>query len=233
MLRVLPSLLVTVLSVAVFAAACGTAHAQGVSLDTEKKKFSYAIGVQIGQSLVRQGVDLDPTAFALAVRDATDGSKPRLSAEEMQRVLDKGETSVNDGLREKAKANLLAGKEFLAANKAKDGVIALSSGLQYKVDREGAGDFAKPNADVVVHYVGTLIDGREFDSSRRRGEPATLNLGRVIKGWQEAIPLMRAGSRWTIYVPPSLGYGAQGAGAVIEPNSTLIFEIELLVESGK
>lgn len=203
-------------------------YGQGVSLDTDKKKFSYAIGVQIAQSIIRQGVDLDPNAFALAVRDATDGTKPRLSPEEMQRVLNKGETSVNDGLREKAKANLKAGKAFLAENKKNEGVVELSSGLQYKVEREGAGDFAKPNSDVLVHYVGTLIDGREFDSSRRRGEPATLNLGRVIKGWQEAIPLMRAGSRWTIYVPPSLGYGAQGAGAVIEPNATLIFEIELL-----
>ncbi len=209
------------------------AFGQGVSLDSEKKKFSYAIGVQIGQSLIRQGVDLDPNAFALAVRDAADGSKPRLSAEEMQRVLNKGESSVNEGLKEKAKANLAAGKAFLAENKKKDGVVALSSGLQYKIEREGAGDFPKSNATVVVHYVGTLIDGREFDSSRRRGEPATLNLGQVIKGWQEAIPLMRAGSRWTIYVPPSLGYGAQGAGAVIEPNSTLIFEIELLEVSAK
>lgn len=210
-----------------------TSFAQGVSLDTEKKKFSYAIGVQIGQSLIRQGVELDPNAFALAVRDAADGSTPRLSAEEMQRVLNKGESSVNEGLREKAKANLVAGKAFLAENKQKDGVVELSSGLQYKVEREGAGDFAKPNSDVVVHYVGTLIDGREFDSSRRRGEPTTLNLGQVIKGWQEAIPLMREGSRWTIYVPPSLGYGAKGAGAVIGPNATLIFEIELLEVSPK
>ena len=202
--------------------------AQGVSLDTEKKKFSYAVGVQVGQSLIRQGVDLDPHAFSLAIRDAADGSEPRLSAEEMQRVLNKGESTVNDGLREKAKANLKAGKAFLEENKTKEGVVELSSGLQYKVEREGAGDFAKPNSDVLVHYVGTLIDGREFDSSKRRGEPATLNLGRVIKGWQEAIPLMRQGSRWTIFVPPSLGYGAKGAGAVIEPNSTLIFEIELL-----
>ena len=220
MFKLVPAVVLTIAS--------SMSFAQGVTLDTEKKKFSYAVGVQIGQSLIRQGVDLDPHAFALAIRDAADGTKPRLSAEEMQRVLNKGESSVNEGLREKAKANLQAGKAFLAENKSKEGVVELSSGLQYKVDREGAGDFPKPNSDVLVHYVGTLIDGREFDSSKRRGEPATLNLGRVIKGWQEAIPLMRQGSRWTIYVPPSLGYGAQGAGAVIEPNSTLIFEIELL-----
>ena len=229
MLRALLLLILTVFLLS----PVGPAFGQGVSLDSEKKKFSYAIGVQIGQSLIRQGVDLDPNAFALAVRDAADGSKPRLSADEMKRVLNKGESSVNEGLKEKAMTNLKAGRAFLAANKKKEGVVALSSGLQYKVEREGAGDFPKPNANVLVHYVGTLIDGREFDSSRRRGEPATLNLGQVIKGWQEAIPLMRAGSRWTIYVPPSLGYGAQGAGAVIEPNSALIFEIELLEASAK
>ena len=204
------------------------AHAQGVSLDTDKRKFSYAIGVQIGQSLVRQGVDLDPQAFALAVRDAIDGTKPRLTPEEMQRVLNKGESSVNKNLVEKAKANLKAGKAFLAENKKNDGVVELSSGLQYQVQREGAGDFPKANSDVVVHYVGALIDGRVFDSSRDRGEPATLNLQQVIKGWQEAIPLMRTGSRWTIFIPPSLGYGAKGAGSVIEPNATLVFDVELL-----
>ena len=217
-----------VLAILVLSILINEVHAQGVSLDSEKRKFSYAIGIQIGQSLVRQGVDLDPQAFALAVRDATDDSKPRLSPEEMQRVLNKGESSVNKNLLAKAKENLKEGKAFLAENKKKDGVVELSSGLQYKVEREGAGDFPKPDSDVVVHYVGTLIDGREFDSSRRRGEAATLNLQRVIKGWQEAIPLMRTGSRWTIYVPPSLGYGAKGAGAVIEPNSTLIFDVELL-----
>ena len=106
--------------------------------------------------------------------------------------------------------------------------MALSSGLQYRVLRTGAGKFPKSNSTVLVHYVGTLIDGREFDSSRGRGEAATLNIGQVIRGWQEAIPLMRVGSRWQIFVPPNLAYGAKGAGAVIGPNEALIFEIELL-----
>lgn len=208
--------------------AVNSAFAVGTSLETEKEKFSYAVGVQIGQSLIRQGVDLDPDAFNLAIRDAVDGSKPRLSAQELEQALAKGESSISDGLRERAKANLKAGKAFLEENKKKEGVVALSSGLQYKILRAGAGDFPKPNSSVVVHYVGALMDGREFDSSRRRGEAATLNLGQVIKGWQEAIPLMRVGSRWEIFIPPNLGYGAKGAGAVIGPNETLIFEIELL-----
>ena len=204
------------------------AHAAGISLETEKEKFSYSIGVQIGQSLVRQGVLLDADAFNLAVRDALDGSKPRLSGEQMEQALEKGESNVSGTLRERAKANLAAGKKYLAENKDKDDVVALSSGLQYKILRSGAGDFPKPNSTIKVHYTGSLIDGREFDSSRRRGEAAELNLKQVVKGWQEAIPLMRVGSRWQIFVPPDLAYGPRGAGAVIGPNETLVFEIELL-----
>ena len=204
------------------------AHAAGISLETEKEKFSYSIGVQIGQSLVRQGVLLDADAFNLAVRDALDGSKPRLSGEQMEQALEKGQSNVSGTLRERAKANLAAGKKYLAENKDKDDVVALSSGLQYKILRSGAGDFPKPNSTIKVHYTGSLIDGREFDSSRRRGEAAELNLKQVVKGWQEAIPLMRVGSRWQIFVPPDLAYGPRGAGAVIGPNETLVFEIELL-----
>ncbi|MFT4583403.1 MAG: FKBP-type peptidyl-prolyl cis-trans isomerase FklB [Gammaproteobacteria bacterium] len=204
------------------------AHAAGISLETEKEKFSYSIGVQIGQSLVRQGVLLDADAFNLAVRDALDGSKPRLSGEQMEQALEKGESNVSGTLRERAKANLAAGKKYLAENKDKDDVVALSSGLQYKILRSGAGDFPKSNSTIKVHYTGSLIDGREFDSSRRRGEAAQLNLKQVVKGWQEAIPLMRVGSRWQIFVPPDLAYGPRGAGAVIGPNETLVFEIELL-----
>jgi FKBP-type peptidyl-prolyl cis-trans isomerase FklB len=193
---------------------------EGVSIETQKERFSYAIGIQIGQSLVRQGVDLDS--------DALDGSEPRLSQEDMQAVMSKGESNVSDGLRERAAANLKAGKAFLAENKKKEDVVELSSGLQYTILRSGTGDFPKSNSNVDVHYVGSLIDGREFDSSRRRGKVATLNVGQVIKGWQEAIPLMRVGSRWHIFIPPNLAYGAKGAGAIIGPNETLIFEIELL-----
>ncbi|MFT4562044.1 MAG: FKBP-type peptidyl-prolyl cis-trans isomerase FklB [Gammaproteobacteria bacterium] len=203
-------------------------HAAGISLETEKEQFSYAIGVQIGQSLVRQGVLLDADAFNLAVRDALDGSKPRLSGAQMEQALKKGESDVSSTLLERAKANLASGKKFLAENKDKDDVVALSSGLQYKIIRSGPGEFPKSNSTVMVHYTGSLIDGREFDSSRRRSEAAKLNLAKVIKGWQEAIPLMRVGSRWQIFVPASLAYGPRGAGAVIGPNETLIFEIELL-----
>jgi FKBP-type peptidyl-prolyl cis-trans isomerase FklB len=206
--------------------------AEGISLKTDKEKFSYSIGVQIGHSLVRQGVEIDADAFNLAIRDALDGSKPRLSSEQIEQSMSKGESAVSESLRERAKTALTAGKTFLAENKEKAGIVALSSGLQYKILRSGAGEFPKSNSSVVVHYVGSLLDGREFDSSRRRGEAATLNLSQVIKGWRDAIPLMRVGSRWQLFIPPNLAYGAKGAGAVIGPNETLVFEIELLGIAG-
>jgi FKBP-type peptidyl-prolyl cis-trans isomerase FklB len=201
---------------------------QGIDLDTDKKRFSYAVGLQIGQSLIRQGVELDPTVFALAVRDAVDGSKPRLSPEEMTAILKTQETKTRDDIRKAAAANLEKGQAFMAENKNQEGVVALSNGLQYKVLRKGAGEQPTKSDTVTVHYTGTLIDGREFDSSKRRGEPATFPLNGVIKGWQEILPLMRVGSRWHVVIPPDLAYGAKGAGAVIGPNETLLFEIELL-----
>jgi FKBP-type peptidyl-prolyl cis-trans isomerase len=124
--------------------------------------------------------------------------------------------------------NLAAGQAFLAANAKQQGVTMLPSGLQYRVQKNGAGPRPKPTDTVVVHYRGTLIDGKEFDSSYSRGEPTPLRLDSVIKGWQEAVTLMPVGSKWTIYVPPSLGYGERGAGADIGPNATLVFDIELL-----
>lgn len=202
--------------------------AEGIALDTDNKKFSYAIGLQIAQSLIRQGVDLDSTAFTLAIRDATDGSKPRLSQDEMAAILKTRESKTRDDLREAAKQNFEKGKAFMAQNKTEEGVITLSNGLQYKVLRKGAGDHPTKSDTVTVHYTGTLTDGREFDSSKRRGEPATFPVNGVIKGWQEILPLMSVGSRWQVVIPPNLAYGAQGAGAIIGPNETLVFEIELL-----
>lgn len=202
--------------------------AAGAALDTDKKKFSYAVGFQIGQSLVRQGVDLDSEAFQLAIRDAAEGVQPRLNPQDMQAALQAGEAGVAAKLKERASANLKAGKAFMEKNKKAEGVIELANGIQYKELRKGAGAMPKATDTVTVHYTGTLIDGREFDSSKRHGEAATLNLGEVIKGWQETIPLMHVGSRWQVVIPPELAYGPKGAGAVIGPNETLIFEIELL-----
>lgn len=204
-----------------------TATAQEALLSTDAQKSSYAIGLTTAQSIARQGVALELDSFTLGVRDALDGSKPRLTPEQFQAALENATKTVNNRYKEQAQNSLKAGRDFLAKNKTQDGVTELSNGLQYKELRKGAGKHPKPSDDVVVHYTGTLIDGTEFDSSKRRGEPATLNLGSVIRGWQEAIPLMTVGSRWQVFIPPQLAYGAKGAGP-IGPNETLIFEIELL-----
>lgn len=201
---------------------------KGISLETKKEQFSYAIGIQLAQTLIRQGIDLDPDAFDLAIRDSLNGSKLRLSAQDMQIALSSGDTRASNDIRKQAEIALKTGKAFLSENKTKDGVVELPSGLQYKILRSGTGKHPKPNSDVVVHYVGSLIDGREFDSSRKRNKAITLNVSQVIKGWQEAIPLMRVSGRWQIFIPPNLAYGTKGAGNNIGPNETLIFEIELL-----
>jgi FKBP-type peptidyl-prolyl cis-trans isomerase FklB len=154
--------------------------------------------------------------------------QPRLTQQELQAALQAGEAGVAAKLKERASTNLKAGKDFMAKNKKAEGVTELANGIQYKELRKGSGAMPKATDTVTVHYTGTLIDGREFDSSKRHGEAATLNLGEVIKGWQEVIPLMHTGSRWQVVIPPELAYGPKGAGSVIGPNETLIFEIELL-----
>lgn len=204
------------------------AGAVGTSLETDTEKYSYAIGVNFAQSIMRQGAPLDADAVYMAVRDALEGGELRLSAETMSQVLRDEAQRAGERKREMAGENMRRGKEYMAKNKDKEGVTTLPNGIQYEVLRKGTG--AQPSGQdvVTVHYVGTLVDGREFDSSRRRGEPATFPLDGVIKGWQEVLPLMRVGSRWLVTIPPDLAYGVNGAGSAIGPNETLIFEIELL-----
>jgi FKBP-type peptidyl-prolyl cis-trans isomerase FklB len=212
------------------ALAFSTAHGEetGVTLDSDQKRISYAIGLSTAQSIARQGVELDLTAYMLGVRDALDGSAPRLTQEEFQAALANATSSVNDKFKERAKANLQAGQNYMKENKAKEGVVELSNGIQYKELRKGSGAHPKPSDTVVVHYEGSLIDGSVFDSSKQRGEPATFPINGVIKGWQEVLPLMTVGSRWDVVIPPQLAYGIKGAGSGIGPNETLRFEIELL-----
>lgn len=210
------------------AALAGATAAEDAGLSTEKEKFSYAIAFQIGQSLIRQGVEIDADAFELALRDSLEGREPRLSAGELQAVMQKQEREIQKKQHALAQENLTEGRGFLKENKNKQGVRELPNGLQYKVVKEGNGNRPERSDSVNVHYRGTLIDGREFDSSYRRGEPTTLRLDGVIKGWQQALSMMREGSKWQIFVPPELAYGQRGAGAVIGPNETLIFEIGLI-----
>ena len=198
-------------------------------LKTDDQKFSYASGLQIGQNLKSQGLsDVDVKAMSQAVSDVLQGKDLKLSMDEMQQAVQAKQEKMMAQLSAKGEQAKAAGEKFLAENKAKPGVKTLDSGIQYKVITEGKG--SKPNADssVVAHYRGTLIDGTEFDSSYKRGEPATFPLNGVIKGWQEVLPMMAEGSKWQVFIPSELAYGTRGAGANIGPNETLVFDIELV-----
>jgi len=197
-------------------------------LKTDKQKFSYIIGYQIGFNLKREGTEVDIPLLAEAIQEALDGKKPRLTPEEMQATMKAIQQKKVEERKALLEKNEKAGKAFLEANKKKPGVTELPSGLQYKVIKAGSGAQPTINDTVTVNYKGTLINGKQFDSSYDRGQPATFPISGVIKGWQEALPLMKEGAKWEIYVPANLAYGARGAGPDIGPGETLIFEIELL-----
>jgi FKBP-type peptidyl-prolyl cis-trans isomerase len=196
-------------------------------LTTEQQKLSYAFGILFGRNVPSE-MDLDRDAFLQGVQDVLDEKQPRLPPEEMRQVVQRYQDQQLAVRNEQAANNLAAGEKYLADNAKKEGVTTLPGGVQYKVLRSGEGTKPQLSDTVVVHYRGTLIDGKEFDSSYRRGEPATIPLQRVIKGWQDAVTAMPVGSKWEIYVPARLGYGEEGAGKDIGPNATLVFEIELL-----
>jgi FKBP-type peptidyl-prolyl cis-trans isomerase FklB len=210
----------------------GTRTATPLTLKTQKDKVSYAIGMNIGKSLHKDAVDIDPAIFARGVKDALTSAKSLLTDEEMKTVLAalQGELrkQQEDAARVAGEANKKAGEAFLAENKTKEGVVTLPSGLQYKIITPGSGSKPTASDSVVCNYRGTLLDGKEFDSSYKRGQPATFPVSGVIKGWTEAVQLMPVGAKWQLFVPADLAYGARGAGPDIGPESTLIFEVELL-----
>jgi FKBP-type peptidyl-prolyl cis-trans isomerase FklB len=201
-------------------------------LKTQKDKISYAIGMNVGTNLRRDALDIDPAILARGLQDGLAGNKPLLTEEEARPLLMQLQDDMRKKQAEKAQqtgaANKTEGEAFLAANKTKEGVITLPSGLQYKILKAGTGPKPTANDSVVCNYRGTLINGTEFDSSYKRGEPATFPVSGVIKGWTEALQLMPVGSKWQLFVPSNLAYGDRGAGAEIGPNATLIFEVELL-----
>ena len=197
-------------------------------INTDKQKLSYAMGTYFALGITQQEMDIDVPAFIQAVEDALKGKKPQISMKEMQDILTQYKETVAKQQSDAIAANRKAGNAFLAENKKKDGVIESPTGLQYKVIKEGDGEKPVANSNVTVHYKGALVDGTVFDSSYERGQPATLSLTQVIKGWQEALPMMKTGSKWQIYVPSTLAYGDRGASQLIGPASTLIFDIELI-----
>jgi FKBP-type peptidyl-prolyl cis-trans isomerase FklB len=206
------------------------------ALTTRKQKFSYALGMNIGQglgaNLKKQSVQVDPALVSQGLKDALAGTKTRLTEEEAKGVLTEVQNEVRKQQQEKAQeaaaTNKKDGEAFLAENKSKEGVVTLPSGLEYKILTAGTGPKPAASDTVVCNYRGTLINGTEFDSSYKRGQPATFGVGQVIKGWTEALQLMPVGSKWQLVIPSSLAYGERGAGAEIGPDATLIFEVELL-----
>ncbi len=199
---------------------------------TDQQMVSYTLGYQIGGQLdvqIREGeVDLDPEAFAQAIADVLAGRPPAMTSVQMEAALAMFQQQQNSRRNSAVETGQSRGEAFQVEYSQRQGVVATASGLQYRVIEMGEGRSPGPADTVVVHYVGQLIDGTEFDSSRGRGTPATFSLGGIIPGWREALQLMREGDIWEVVIPSGLAYGAQGAGASIGPNETLIFEIELI-----
>jgi len=217
--------------------AAGPLLAQDLKLETEDQKISYSVGYQVGGDFKRQGQQIDPDAMVRGVQDALSDGKPLLTDKEMSDILIQLKQKIMMMQQEEreriSRESAAAGKTFLSENATKGGVKSLPSGLQYQVLKEGSGDKTPAATDTVtVQYRGTLIDGTEFDSSYSRGQPATFALNQVIKGWTEGVQLMKPGAKYKFFIPPDLAYGPRGGGK-IPPNSTLIFEVELVSIGGK
>jgi FKBP-type peptidyl-prolyl cis-trans isomerase FklB len=219
------------LAVALLFFASGLYAAEPVTLKTPKDKLSYIIGVQIGNDLKSQSIDVDPSLVNKGIQDSMSGNKLLIGDQEAKDIIGAYQkeraTKMAEEKKKIGETNKKEGAAFLAENKKKTGVKTLPDGLQYKVIKEGTGKTPKATDTVVTQYRGTLVNGTEFDSSYKRNEPATFPVNGVIKGWTEALQLMKEGSKWQIVVPSELAYGEQGAGP-IGPNATLIFEIELV-----
>ncbi len=204
---------------------------QNVKLETAIDSASYAIGFLVGSNNKKQlesapgGGEMDIETMAAAFRTASLGEEGEITEQQANTIIRSYFESAN---KKEAQENLEEGNAFLEQNKAREGVHVTESGLQYEILTEGTGEKPKKEDRVRVHYHGTLIDGTVFDSSVDRGEPAVFGVGQVIPGWTEALQLMPVGSKWKVYIPANLGYGERGAGGDIGPNSTLMFEVELL-----
>ncbi len=212
--------------------ACQAYAEESGSLKSQKDKISYIIGLEVGGNLKKQSIEVDTDIFMKGLRDGFAGNKPLMTEQEMnetktafsQEMMKKRE----EEMKKTAEKNKKAEEAFFAENKKKEGVITLPSGLQYKVVTEGTGKAPTITDTVTVNYRGTLVDGTEFDSSYKRGQPATFPVKGVIPGWTEALQLMKEGAKWQLFIPSKLAYGEKGAGNTIGPNSALIFDVELI-----
>jgi len=206
--------------------------AEAPTFKGEKEKLGYSIGMDIGSSLKGQGIELDVDSLTKGLKDAYTGGKTLLTDEESRQAIEEFQKKMMErqaeAMKKQAEKNQAEGEKFLAENGKKEGVKTLPSGLQYKVITPGTGKSPQATDSVTTHYKGSLVDGTEFDSSYRRGQPATFPVSGVIPGWTEALQLMKEGAKWQLFLPPSLAYGERGVGRDIGPNSTLIFEVELI-----
>ena len=217
---------------------CWVAAAQDVPvLKSQKDKLSYALGLDLGNQLKRQAIEVDPSLFSQGFKDALSGGKTMMTEAEVRTVMAELQSLMQakqvEATKMLAEKNTKEGDAFLAQNKTKEGVVTMPSGLQYKILQAGAGNRPALDDTVVCHYRGTLIDGTEFDSSYKRNQPATFPVKGVIKGWTEALQLMPVGSKWELFIPANLAYGENARSNVIGPNSTLLFEVELISIQGK
>lgn len=203
-----------------------------MELKGEKEKLSYSMGVDIGNKLKTQSIEYDADIFSKGLKDVLTGSKTLLTDQEVREILSNLQKDLIKKQAERTKllseTNKKDGEAFLEENKKKEGVVTLPSGLQYKIIKDGTGKTPLATDTVTTHYKGTLIDGTEFDSSYKRGEPASFPVNGVIAGWTEALQLMKEGTKWLLFIPSSLAYGERGAGGVIGANAALIFEVELI-----
>ncbi len=217
-----------IIAVALSLTAVTAVFAAEPKLADDKAKSSYSFGYQIGNNLKARTQDMDPASFSRGVQDGLTGAKPALSDQERNDAM----TAYQDKMMKKQQTTVeeakKRGETYLADNKKKSDVKTLGSGVQYKVVKEGSGKSPKPTDTVSVNYKGTLVNGTEFDSSYKRGQPATFPVNGVIKGWQEVLPLMKEGAKWEVVIPPDMAYGDRGAGGAIGPGETLLFDIELL-----
>jgi FKBP-type peptidyl-prolyl cis-trans isomerase FklB len=206
--------------------------ADAAELKEDKEKISYSIGMDIGENLRRGSVEVDADILANGLKDAYGGGKTLLTEEQARQAIADFQNTLTakkaETMRILSEKNKADGEKFLAENAKKAGVKSLPSGLQYREITPGKGKSPKAADTVTVHYKGTLIDGTEFDSSFKRGEPATFPVSGVISGWTEALQLMKEGAKWHLFLPPNLAYGERGAGRDIGPNATLVFEVELI-----
>jgi FKBP-type peptidyl-prolyl cis-trans isomerase FklB len=210
----------------------GQAPTMAPAFKTQKEKLSYAIGMEMGKGVKAQGIDVDPAILTQGLKDALTDAKPQMSEAELKQVI----TALQQEMRQKqmqaeeaaAMENKTKGDAFLAANAKKEGVVALPDGLQYKILTAGQGKKPTEDDTVLCNYKGTFLDGTEFDSSAKAGKPVPFDVKNVIPGFKEVLQLMPVGSKWQVFIPPTLAYGERGAGNVIGPNSTLIFEVEVV-----